>query len=215
MLAPHPHHPNLHVIEHPAVRHKLTRLRDERTDRHAFRSLLRRIAALMVYEATASFPVEPVKVVTPMEATSGWRLSGVITVVPVLRAGLGMADGVLELLPEARVGHIGLARDEATLQPRAYLDKLPRDLAAGPVLLVDPMLATGGSASQAATFLKQAGARVMHFLCLVAAPDGVRRMQRDHPDVPIYTAALDARVDERGFIHPGLGDAGDRLYGTG
>ncbi len=215
MLAPHPGHPNLFVIEHPAVRHKLTRLRDAATDRHAFRSLLRRTAALMVYEATTTLPLERVPVQTPLEKTTGWRLSGVITVVPVLRAGLGMADGVLDLLPEARVGHIGLARDEATLKPRAYLDKLPRDLSAGPVLLVDPMLATGGSASQAATFLKQAGAREIRFLSLVAAPEGVRRMAKDHPDVRIYTAALDERLDEHGYIRPGLGDAGDRLYGTG
>ncbi|MCB9838755.1 MAG: uracil phosphoribosyltransferase [Phycisphaeraceae bacterium] len=215
MLEPHPEYPNLFVHTHPAIQHKITRLRDERTDRHAFRSLTRRIASLMVYEATRELPIEPVDVRTPLEATTGVRLRGSITIVPILRAGLGMSEGVLDLLPEARVGVIGMARNEETLEPAEYLANLPRNLDAGPVLVLDPMLATGGSSSAAMAYLRKAGAADMRFLCLVAAPEGVRRLLADHPGVPIHAAALDERLDERGYIRPGLGDAGDRLFGTG
>jgi len=141
-------------------------------------------------------------------------LAGAITIVPVLRAGLGMIDGILEVMPEARVGHLGLARDEQTLEPTAYLNKLPRDLDAGPVILVDPMLATGGSAAAAIAMLRQAGASDIRMICLVASPEGIERMRREHPEVKVYAAALDERIDENGFIVPGLGDAGDRMYGT-
>jgi len=215
MLEPHPDFPNLFVHTHPAIQHKITRLRDEATDRHAFRSLTRRIASLMVYEATRELPTEPVEVRTPLEATRGVRLLGSITIVPILRAGLGMSEGVLDLLPEARVGVIGMARNEQTLEPFEYLANLPTDLNAGPVLLLDPMLATGGSGSAATAYLRRTGAADLRFLCMVAAPEGVRRMLEDHPDVPIHVAALDDRLDENGYIRPGLGDAGDRLFGTG
>lgn len=207
-------HPNLAIFEHPLIQHKLTWMRDRVTSYRPFRALITQIAALMTYEATRELPVCAVEVDTPMERSMGSRLAAKITVVPVLRAGLGMAEGVLEMMPEARVGHLGMARDERTLQPRAYLNKLPRDLNAGPVFLVDPMLATGGSASAAITMLREAGAADLRMMCLVASPEGVTRMGREHPEVMIYAAALDREIDERGFILPGLGDAGDRMYGT-
>ncbi|MBX3321674.1 MAG: uracil phosphoribosyltransferase [Phycisphaeraceae bacterium] len=215
MAAHNPVFPNLIVFEHPLIQHKLTWMRDKTTSFRAFRALLAQIAGLMVYEVTRSFEVVDVVVETPMQQTTGRRLAQTITVVPVLRAGLGMAHGVLEVMPEARVGHLGLARDERTLEPKAYLNKLPSDLDAGPVVLVDPMLATGGSAASAIEMLRKAGARDLRMICLVAAPEGVARLLAIDPDVRIYTAALDERLDERGFILPGLGDAGDRLYGTG
>lgn len=214
MLQTHPDFPNLFVHTHPAIQHKMTRLRDERTDRHAFRSLTRRISSLMVYEATRKLPTEQVEVATPLEKATGVRLSGPITIVPILRAGLGMSEGVLDLLPEARVGVLGMARNEETLEPTEYLANLPKNLGGGPVLLLDPMLATGGSGAAAATYIRKAGAKDLRFLCLVAAPEGVRRMLEAHPDVPIHAAALDDRLDENGYIRPGLGDAGDRLFGT-
>lgn len=215
MFDPHPDFPNLFVHTHPAIQHKITRLRDERTDRHAFRSLTRRIASLMVYEATRELPIETVEVMTPLEMARGVRLTGSITIVPILRAGLGMSEGVLDLLPEARVGVIGMARNEQTLEPTEYIANLPHNLDAGPVLVLDPMLATGGSSSAAMKYLRNAGAVDLRFLCLVAAPEGVRRLLKDHPGVPIHAAALDERLDDRGYIRPGLGDAGDRLFGTG
>lgn len=202
------------VFDHPLIRHKMTYLRDVTTSHRPFRAILSQIAGLMVYEVTRSFEIEPVEVDTPMGRTSGQRLVGAVTVVPVLRAGLGMISGVLDIMPEARVGHLGLARDEKTLEPKAYLNKLPSDLDAGPVVLVDPMLATGGSASAACTMLRKAGAKDLRMICLVAAPEGVSRMRADHPEVTVYAAALDERLDENGYIVPGLGDAGDRLYGT-
>jgi uracil phosphoribosyltransferase len=203
------------VFDHPLIRHKITILRDRTTSHRPFRAVLYQIAGLMVYEVTRGFATERVAVETPMCRTEGHRLRGVVTVVPVLRAGLGMVEGILEMMPEARVGHLGIARDEKTAEPETYLRKLPRDLDAGPVILVDPMLATGGSASVAAGMLREAGAVDLRMICLVASPEGVERMRRDHPAVPIYAAALDERLDERRYIVPGLGDAGDRLYGTG
>ncbi|MCA9299049.1 MAG: uracil phosphoribosyltransferase, partial [Phycisphaerales bacterium] len=163
---------------------------------------------------TRTLPTSQIEIETPMERTICRRIEGVITIVPVLRAGLGMTAGILEVMPEARVGHLGLSRDERTLQPIAYLNKLPHDLDAGPVILVDPMLATGGSADAALTMLKAAGASDLRMLCLVACPEGITRLKHEHPDVPIYAAALDRQLNERGFILPGLGDAGDRLFGT-
>lgn len=214
--APHMHadHPNLVVFNHPLIHHKLTYLRDRTTTHRPFRALLYQIAGLMVFEVTRTLPTADVEVMTPVEPTLGKRLAGLITVVPVLRSGLGMAEGVLEMMPEARVGHLGLARDEHTLKPHVYLRRLPCDINAGPVLLVDPMLATGGSASEAVSILKQAGATDVRMICLVASPEGVRRMFKDHPDVTVYAAALDRALNELGFIVPGLGDAGDRMYGT-
>jgi uracil phosphoribosyltransferase len=202
------------VFDHPLIQHKLTYLRDKTLSHRPFRALLYQIAGLMVYEVTRTLPTREIAVETPMEPATGRRLSAKITVVPVLRSGLGMAEGILEMMPEARVGHLGLARDEATLLPTVYLRRLPRDLDAGPVILVDPMLATGGSAAEAVGMLRHAGARDLRMICLVASPEGIARMRRDHPDVTIYTAAIDRQLNERGFILPGLGDAGDRMYGT-
>lgn len=202
------------VFDHPLIQHKLTWMRDRTLSDRPFRALLAQIAGLMVFEATRSFPTVGVDVETPMERTVGRRIVARITVVPVLRAGLAMAEGILDVMPEARVGHLGMYRDEQTLQPVPYLKKLPRDLEAGPVLLVDPMLATGGSASESITVLQRAGARDLRLICLVAAPEGIQRLERDHPGLHIYTAAIDRCLDTRGYILPGLGDAGDRLYGT-
>ncbi len=168
----------------------------------------------MVFETTRTFPSVEVHIETPLEATMCRRLARPVTIVPVLRAGLAMAEGVLEVMPEARVGHIGLLRDEDTLKPVTYLSKLPRDLAAGPVLLLDPMLATGGSAARACTLLRESGATDIRMLCLVATPEGASRMEADHPNIPVFTAAMDRELNDQGFILPGLGDAGDRLYGT-
>jgi uracil phosphoribosyltransferase len=206
--------PNVVLFDHPLIQHKLTWLRERSTSSRAFRALMAQIAGLMVYEVTRGFPSRPVEIRTPMETMAGTRLEGTITVVPVLRAGLGMAEGVLDVMPEARVGHLGMARDERTLQPKAYLNKLPTDLDAGPVILVDPMLATGGSAASALGMLRGAGASDLRLMCLVAAPEGVERVRRAEPDLVIYAAAIDRGLDSRGFILPGLGDAGDRLYGT-
>ncbi|MBX3367936.1 MAG: uracil phosphoribosyltransferase [Phycisphaeraceae bacterium] len=189
-------------------------LRDVSTSHRPFRALLYQIAGLMVFEVTRSFPTSVARVQTPLEVIDARRITAKITVVPVLRAGLCMAEGILEMMPEARVGHLGLSRDEETLRPVVYLRKLPHDLNAGPVVLVDPMLATGGSAIQALTILKEAGATDLRMICLVAAPEGVDHLANAHPDVRIYSAALDRQLNERGFILPGLGDAGDRMYGT-
>ncbi|MGH7132080.1 MAG: uracil phosphoribosyltransferase [Phycisphaerales bacterium] len=214
MPVPHPDHPNLVVFDHPLIQHKLRWIRDQSVSHRPFRALLYQIAGLMVYEVTRAFPTQPVQVRTPLETTTAHQLAGVITVVPILRSGLGMAEGILEMMPEARVGHLGLARDEHTLEPITYLKRLPKDLGGGPIVLVDPMLATGGSACQAISLLRAEGASDIRMICLVASPEGVRRLAREHREVPIYTAALDRQLDARGFIVPGLGDAGDRMYGT-
>ncbi len=206
--------PNVVVFDHPLIQHKLAYLRDKATSHRPFRALLYQIAGLMVYEVTRTLPTMPVEVDTPLERTKGRRLSAKITVVPVLRSGLGMAEGILEMMPEARIGHLGMARDEHTLRPTTYLRKLPRDIDDGPVVLVDPMLATGGSASEAVTILRSAGAVDLRMICLVASPEGLHRMHKDHPDLIIYTAAIDRELDKHGYIRPGLGDAGDRMYGT-
>lgn len=207
-------YPNVVVFDHPLIQHKLTYMRDRLTSHRPFRALLYQIAGLMVFEATRELPIQPVDVATPLEATRGSRLSGLITVVPILRAGLGMAEGVLEMMPEARVGHLGIYRDEKTLKPTAYLNRLPKDLNAGPVLLVDPMLATGGSAVAAIRMLREAGASDLRMICLVASPEGIERLDRETPGLRIYTAAIDRKLNEHGYIVPGLGDVGDRLYGT-
>jgi uracil phosphoribosyltransferase len=207
--------PNVIIFDHPLIQHKLTYLRDVSTSHRPFRALLYQIAGLMVFEATRTIPTREVEVQTPLEKTAGRRLAGRATVVPVLRAGLGMAEGVLEMMPEARVGHLGMYRDEKTLKPVAYLQRLPKDLNAGPCLLVDPMLATGGSAVAAIQSLRDAGATDLRMICLVAAPEGIRRVTAAFPGLTIYTAAIDRGLNELGYILPGLGDAGDRLYGTG
>jgi uracil phosphoribosyltransferase len=206
--------PNVIVIEHPVIQTKLTELRDFTTDYRKFRALLNEIAALMVYEVTRDWPTQPRPVQTPMERTTGHVLARKVTLVPILRAGLGMAEGVLHLLPDARMGHLGVYRDEKTLEPVSYYQKLPPDIATTEVLLIDPMLATGGSGSAAVSFLRKAGVQSMKFVCLVAAPEGIQALHRQHPDVPIYCAAIDRQLNEKGYILPGLGDAGDRIFGT-
>jgi len=205
---------NVIVIDHPVVQTKLTELRDYTADHREFRALLDEIGSLMVYEVTRDWPTKPRPVQTPLEPTVGKVLAREVTLVPILRAGLGMADGVLRLLPEARLGHLGVYRNEQTLEPVPYYQKLPPDIAQTEVLLIDPMLATGGSGAAAVSFLKKAGVNSMKFVCLVAAPEGIRSLHRQHPEVPIYCAAIDRELNDKGYILPGLGDAGDRIFGT-
>lgn len=205
---------NLRLFEHPLIQEKLTRARDKHTTTREFRRLLNEIAGLMTFEVSRSFPIKTIEIETPLERTKGIVISHPITLVPILRAGVGMTDGILALIPEARVGHIGLYREESTLQPVAYYCKLPPDIANGPVLLIDPMLATGGSACHAITELKNRGCSDIKMICLVCAPEGVQHVLDNHPDVVIYAAALDRQLNEHGYILPGLGDAGDRIFGT-
>jgi uracil phosphoribosyltransferase len=205
---------NVFLVDHPIIRTKLTELRDYTTDHRQFRDLLDEIAMLMTYEVTRDFPTRPRVVRTPMEQATGHELARRVTLVPVLRAGLGMADGVLAVLPDARLGHLGLYRDEKTLAPVPYYQKLPPDIRETEVLVIDPMLATGGSAVAAITYLKNQGVGNLRFVCLVAAPEGIQHLHTLHPEVPIYCASIDRQLNERGFILPGLGDAGDRLFGT-
>jgi uracil phosphoribosyltransferase len=203
------------VVRHPLVQHKLTILRDRRTPTKIFKELVDEIAMLMAYEATIDLVLEDTEVDTPLERFRGQRIAGKkLTLVPILRAGLGMVEGILKLVPSARVGHIGLYRDHETLEPVDYYFKVPADATERDFLLLDPMLATGGSADAAVRSLKRAGAQRIRFLCIVAAPAGVRRMRDAHPDVPIICAALDRELNSQGYILPGLGDAGDRLFGT-
>jgi uracil phosphoribosyltransferase len=212
---PHPRFPNLTVLDHPLIQHKLTILRDRRTSTRDFSDLADEIAMLMAYEVTKDLPLEPLEVETPLERMTGAQVAGKkLVLVPILRAGLGMVNGIRRLVPSARVGHIGLYRDEQTLQPVRYYFKIPRTGEGRDFLLLDPMLATGGSAAAAVTALKEAGAQRVRLLSVVAAPTGVQRMLDAHPTVPVYAAALDRELNERGFILPGLGDAGDRLFGT-
>jgi uracil phosphoribosyltransferase len=206
--------PNVILLDHPVIQTKLTELRDFTTDHRKFRALLDEVGGLMVYEVTRDWPTTPKPVQTPLERTMGRVLARQVTIVPILRAGMGMADGVLKLLPEARVGHLGVYRDEKTLAPVAYYQKLPPDISATEVLLIDPMLATGGSGAAAATFLKKAGAANLKFVCLVASPEGIAAFHQSHPEIPIYCAAIDRQLNDKGYIMPGLGDAGDRSYGT-
>lgn len=205
---------NLVLVQHPLIQAKLTKLRDKRTDRLQFRQILEELTALMVYEITRDFPLRTVEVETPFERTEGVELARPVVLVPILRAGIVMLDGVLSLIPSAYVGHIGLYRDPATLKPVQYFVKLPQNLAEALVIVVDPMLATGGSAVHAVQVVKEHGGRDIRFLCLVAAPEGVHAMAQAHPDVLVYAAALDRELDSHGYIRPGLGDAGDRLFGT-
>ena len=207
--------PGLVIIRHPLVQHKLTVLRDRETSTKTFKELVDEIAMLMAYEATADLPLVDATVETPLERTVGKAVSGKkLTLVPILRAGLGMVEGILRLVPAARVGHIGLYRNHETLEPVDYYFKVPGDAAERDFFVLDPMLATGGSAVSAVASLKRAGAQRIRFLCLVAAPEGVRRLTSAHPDVTVYTASLDRELNEAGYILPGLGDAGDRLFGT-
>jgi uracil phosphoribosyltransferase len=203
------------VFTHPLIQHKLSILRDEKTSVKVFRELVSEIAQLMCYEATRDLPLEPVQVKTPVAEATCYRIAGKkLAVVPILRAGLGMVDGMVAMMPNVKVGHIGLFRDPETLEPVKYYFKMPPDIAERDVIIVDPMLATGGSAIAAATFLKETGCKSVKLMCLIGAPEGVEAMQQAHPDVDIYIAALDDHLNEHGYIVPGLGDAGDRIFGT-
>ncbi|WP_414053173.1 uracil phosphoribosyltransferase [Macrococcus equi] len=205
----------VHVFDHPLIQHKLSYIRDEKTGTKEFRELVDEVGMLMAYEVTRDLELDDVTVKTPVTEMTAKRLSGKkMAVVPILRAGLGMTDGVLKLIPAARVGHIGLYRDPETLQPVEYFAKLPQDIEERDFIVVDPMLATGGSAIEAINSLKKRGATKIRFMCLIAAPEGVKLLQEAHPDVDIYIAALDEKLNDHGYIVPGLGDAGDRLFGT-
>ena len=218
MAAKHPDLHNLHVSSHPAVAHKLALLRNEKTEPKKFRELVREISWLVGYEALADARLRPIRVHTPIEQTDGAELADRIGLVPILRAGLGMVDAMLELMPAAQVWHLGLFRDERTLRPVEYYNKLPDSATVDLCLILDPMLATGGSATAAIEVLKRWGAVTpvrIKLVNLIAAPEGVAAVQAAHPDVPIFTAALDRQLNEKGYIMPGLGDAGDRQFGTG
>ncbi|MCK5246767.1 uracil phosphoribosyltransferase [Candidatus Bipolaricaulota bacterium] len=204
----------LHVLEHPLIQSKLTLLRDVNTKNEPFRRLLEELTALMVYEITRQYPLRDRAINTPLEPMTGRVLDASIVLVPILRAGTGMLGGVLHLVPMAKVGHIGLFRDPATLKPVEYYCKLPPELPDAHIILVDPMLATGGSAISATDIIKHEGGKDIQFLCLVAAPEGIEAYASVHPNVPIYTAAVDRQLNEKGYILPGLGDAGDRIFGT-
>ncbi|HQV69472.1 MAG TPA: uracil phosphoribosyltransferase [Thermoflexales bacterium] len=207
--------PNVFVSSHPLIQHKLAILRDKATEPKKFRQVVRELAIMLVMEATADMPTEEIMVETPMATTRAQKLRDRIGLIPILRAGLGMMEGALDMLPAAEVWHIGLYRDEKTLRPVEYYNKLPIAPTVSVCLMLDPMLATGGSASATVDILKKWGAKQIKFLGLIGAPEGVARLQKDHPDVPIYLAALDERLNEIGYILPGLGDAGDRQFGTG
>lgn len=202
------------VIDHPLIQHNLTRLRDKRTQSEEFRRCLAEVATLMVYEATRAFPVRPVKVATPLAQADGFRLRRDVILVPVLRAGLGMLPSILQLIPNARVGFIGLKRCEKTLEATPYHKSLPEDLSGFEIILIDPMLATGGSALAALDLLTERRAEHVRLVNLVASPEGIRAVRGRYPKLPIFTAAVDDKIDARGFIVPGLGDAGDRLFGV-
>lgn len=204
----------LEVVDHPLIHAELTLLRDRHCPPQRFRSHVRRVASLMVPAVTANLETEPVPCETPLEVTSGVTPSRPIILAPILRAGIGFFDGFLDLLPEASTAHIGLARNEETLRPEPYYFKTPPELPKAEVIVLDPMLATGGSAAEAVTRLRAAGAERLRFACLVAAPEGVDTLHRAHPDLPIFTAALDRCLNAKGYILPGLGDAGDRIFGT-
>ena len=206
---------NVHVIDHPLIQHKLTLMRMKETGTKDFRELLEEIAMLMTYEITRDFPLKEIEIETPVAKCKAKVLAGKkVGVVPILRAGLGMLSGVANMIPAARVGHVGMYRDPETLKPVEYYCKLPSDVAERTLIVVDPMLATGGSASAALTLLKEKGAKSLILMCLVAAPEGIRVINKEHPDVPLYVAAVDERLNDKGYIVPGLGDAGDRIFGT-
>ena len=205
----------VHVVDHPLVQHKLTLMRQTECSTKDFRQLLEEIAMLMAYEVTRDLPLQEIEIETPVAKCKSKILAGKkLGIVPILRAGLGMVDGVLCIVPSAKVGHIGLYRDPETHLPVEYYCKLPSDVNERDLIVVDPMLATGGSASAAITFLKETGAKHIKLMCVIGAPEGVDRMQKDHPDVDIYVAALDEKLNDHGYIVPGLGDAGDRIFGT-
>ncbi len=202
------------VLNHPLITHKLTQMRREETGTKSFRQNLDEVAGLMAYEITRDLKLEPVTINTPVQEYETFELDREIVLVPILRAGLGMVDGILSLIPTAKVGHVGVYRDEETLQPHEYFAKFPENLDEAEVLVLDPMLATGGSADAAIEIVKKHGAKSIKLVCLVGAPEGVEVIKKKHPDVDIFLAALDEKLDEKGYIVPGLGDAGDRIFGT-
>ena len=203
------------VIEHPLIQHKLTLIRDKNTGPKEFRELVDEVSTLMAYEVTRDLPLQEVQIETPIQQGKFKVLAGKkLGIVPILRAGLGMLDGVLNLIPTAKVGHVGLYRDPETLEAIEYYCKMPNDVSERDLIIVDPMLATGGSASMAIEFVKKGNPRSIKFMCLIAAPEGIDRLKQDHPDVDIFTAAIDHKLNDHAYIVPGLGDAGDRLYGT-
>ena len=205
----------VHILDHPLLQHKLSILRDENTGVKDFREVVSEIATLMCYEATRDLPLEEVEIKTPITTAKFKMIAGKkLAIVPVLRAGLGMVDGILTLIPSAKVGHIGLYRDPDTLEPVEYYCKMPTDIAERDVIILDPMLATGGSASAAIQFIKNYDVKHIKLMNIIAAPEGIERIRRDHPDVEIYCAALDEKLNDHGYIVPGLGDAGDRIFGT-
>lgn len=206
---------NIHVMNHPLIQHKVTLIRDKNIGSKDFRELLNEISMLMGYEITRDLPLEPKEVETPIVKTVGKQIAGKkLGIIPILRAGLGMVEGLVKLIPTAKVGHIGLYRDPETLKPVEYYCKLPKDIAERDLIVTDPMLATGGSAAEAITLLKEKGAKNIRLMCLVAAPEGVKFVNEQHPDVEIFVGALDEALDDHGYIVPGLGDAGDRIFGT-
>ncbi len=205
---------NLTIIDNPLIKRDITYLRHLETKEYQFRLAVRRIAYILASEISKQFVLDEIEVETPLEVTQGYKLSKQIVLVPVLRAGLSLVNSFIEMIPQAKVGHIGLQRDEETLQPIDYYYKAPKHLDISSVIILDPMLATGGSASAAVRFLKDKGARELYMASLIASPEGVERMEKDHPDVRIYTATLDRELNENGYILPGLGDAGDRTFGT-
>lgn len=205
---------NFNLINHPLIKRDITILRDASTPPELFREVVKRISIILAVEMSKDFEISEIKIDTPLEKTGGYKLGQDIVLVPVLRAGLGMVNGFLEVIPEAKVGHIGLQRDEETLKPVEYYFKIPKDIHESKVILLDPMLATGGSATEALKYLKNMGAKECTFACLVAAPEGSNKIMHDHPDVKIYSAALDRELNNKGYILPGLGDAGDRTFGT-
>ena len=206
---------NVNIIDHPLIQHKLTLMRQKDTGTKDFRELLEEIAMLMAYEITRDFPLKEIEIETPVAKCKAQVLAGKkVGVVPILRAGLGMLNGVVNMIPAARVGHVGMYRDPKTLKPVEYYCKLPSDVAERTLIVVDPMLATGGGAAAALTLLKEKGAKSIILMCLVAAPEGIKVINEEHPDVPLYVAAVDEKLNDKGYIIPGLGDAGDRIFGT-
>jgi uracil phosphoribosyltransferase len=202
------------VLKHPLIDHKMSQVRNVNTNTKAFRETVSEIGALITYEITRDFKTKPVDIETPMAKMTAYELEKPVVIVPILRAGLGMVDGIHNIIPTAKIGHIGLYRDEETLEPKAYYQKFPKTIQESVVLVVDPMLATGGSASYAIQVLKEAKVKDIRYVGLVGCPEGVQRLQEDHPEVNIYLAALDEKLDKNGYIVPGLGDCGDRLFGT-